>query len=176
MHHIVLYDYAIHWFDMLTCLMPGQTPRRVFSTLTRAADQKSRPPLLGQTLLELDRAQASLVFDAAVAAGSRDCGYVAGTRGSARYEGPSLTEHAVTIQTARGFGSPKLKGDWFREGFMGTMGELLCAIEAKREPSTARSSLAGLAACFAAGAHAETGRPQIVGKVRKMFERAKVQL
>ena len=168
-HHILLLDYAIHWFDILTCLMPGQTPRRVFSTLARAPHQKSRPPLLGQTLLEFDGAQASLIFDGTVAAGTRDTGYIAGTRGSARYEGPNLTEHAVTLHTAKGYGSPKLAGQWFRAGFMGTMGELLCAIESRQEPShNARNTLAGLATCFAAVRSADTGKTQTVGKVRKL--------
>lgn len=166
---IVLFDYAVHWFDILTCLMPGQTPRRVFATLARAPRQKSHPPLLAQALLDFDGAQASLTFDGAVAAGTRDTGYIAGTRGSARYEGPSLTEHSVTLHTAGGISTPRLKGDWFREGFMGTMGELLRAIESKREPgNSARNSLAGLASCFAAVRSAETARPQTVGKIRKI--------
>jgi predicted dehydrogenase len=168
-HHIVLFDYAIHWFDILTCLMPQCTPVRVFATHARAPGQKSRPPLLAEALLEFAGAQASLVFDGAASAGSRDAGYIAGTLGSARYDGPSLSEHAVTIHTKKGFGSPRLRGDWFREGFMGTMGELLCAIESNRTPSnSARSSLAGLAACFAAVRSAETDRAQLVGKVRKL--------
>ena len=109
--------------------------------------------MLGQAILEYEGAQASLVFDGAVAAGSRNYGYIAGTRGSIRYEGSRLTKHVVTIHTLKGFGSPKLKGDWLGEGFMGTMGELLCSIESEREPvNSARGSLVGLAACFAAGA------------------------
>ncbi|HET6252147.1 MAG TPA: Gfo/Idh/MocA family oxidoreductase [Tepidisphaeraceae bacterium] len=168
-HHIVLYDYAIHWFDILTCMMPDQTPRTVFATLARAPHQKAKPPLLAQAILEFDNAQASLLFDAAIVAGPRDTGYIAGTRGSARYEGTSLTQHAVTVNTEKGHFAPKLAGKWWREGFMGTMGELLCAIEEKREPfNSAQSSLAGLAACFAAVRSADSGRPQQVGKVRKM--------
>jgi predicted dehydrogenase len=168
-HHIVLYDYAIHWFDILTCLMPGQTPRQVFATLASAPHQKAKPPLLGQALLEFDHGQASLLFDAAIVAGPRDSGYLAGTRGSARYEGTSLTKHVVTVNTTKGYFSPRLKGKWWMEGFMGTMGELLCAIESKREPfNSAQSSLPGLAACFAAVKSADMGKPQIVGKVRKI--------
>jgi hypothetical protein len=30
---------------------------------------------------------------------------------------------------------PKLTGSWFPDGFIGTMGDLLCAIEERREPT-----------------------------------------
>ena len=67
------------------------------------------------------------------------------------------------------YGSPVLKGSWFLEGFMGTMGELLCAIESKREPvHSARDNLPGLALCIAAVRSAESGRPELIGKARKV--------
>jgi predicted dehydrogenase len=168
-HHIVLYDYAIHWFDMLNCIMRGKPAKRVFSTLRPASHQSSRPPLLGQCVIEYDDAQASLRFDAAVKIGPQDTAYVAGTKGTLRYEGPSLTEHTVTITTAKGTGSPKLQGQWFREGFMGSMGELLSAIEKKRMPvNNPIDNLQGLAICFAAVVSAESGKPETVGRVRKV--------
>lgn len=168
-HHIVLYDYAIHWFDMIHCLMQGRTAKRVFSTLTPVGHQKSRPPLAGQSLIEFDGAQASLVFDAAVKNGSLDSGYVAGTKGTLRYDGPGLDDHTVTYYGPKGCGSPKLKGRWFPDGFKGSMGELLCAIEQKREPvNNPTDNLKGLAMCFAGVVSAESGKPEIVGKVRKL--------
>ena len=64
---------------------------------------------------------------------------------------------------------PKLKGSWFPDGFHGTMGELLCAIEEKREPThSARNNLASLALCFAAVASAERGEPVVPGSVRRL--------
>ena len=49
----------------------------------------------------------------------------------------------MTLTTRAGNGaSPALKGDWFPDGFHGTMGELLCAIEEDREPiNSARENL-----------------------------------
>ena len=61
--HALLYDFAIHWFDILNCFMQGRPAKRVFASLTRAEVQKSKPPLLGQVLVEYEGAQASLVFD-----------------------------------------------------------------------------------------------------------------
>jgi hypothetical protein len=47
------------------------------------------------------------------------------------------------------------------------MGELLRAIEEKREPdNSARSNLRSLAVCFAAVKSADTGVAQVPGKVR----------
>jgi len=75
----------------------------------------------------------------------------------------------VTLHTDRGHASPKLKGNWFPDGFHGTMAELLCAIEENREPSnSAENNLNSLALCFAAVESAESGRPQVPGKIRKL--------
>jgi len=65
---------------------------------------------------------------------------------------------------------PELSGTWFREGFHGTMAELLCAIEEKRTPNNnARENLKSLALCFAALASADAGgQPQRVGQTRRV--------
>jgi len=167
-HHIILYDYAIHWFDALASFMPGQNAKRVVSTLAHAPHQKAKPPLLGQSLVEFDSGQASLVFDGSVEIGGKDHGYIFGTKGTLRYEGAGLGEHTVDLVTKKGTASPKLQGSWFNDGFAGSMGELLSAIEKKRAPvNNATNNLRGLAICFAAIVSAESGKPETVGKVRK---------
>jgi predicted dehydrogenase len=167
--HIVLYDFAIHWFDILTCLLPGQTARRVYASNAKSPSQTIRPPLLGQVTIEYDHAQASLVFDADVRHGKLDHTYIAGPKGTLTSQGPSLTEQSVTLHTDKGYGSPALKGTWFENGFHGTMAELLLAIEQNREPlNSARSNLAGLALCFAACASSDSGKPVVPGTVRKI--------
>jgi predicted dehydrogenase len=166
-HHIVLYDFGIHWFDMLHAVMRGQMPKRVFSTLTRAAHQSAKPPLLAQTLVEYDGAQASFAFDAVTKFGHLDETYVTGTRGAIVSRGRDLTRQDVTLYTGKGVATPKLRGTWFVQGFMGAMGELLCAIEQKRAPlNSAADNLNGLAICFAAVRSAETGQAEPVGSVR----------
>jgi len=169
LHHIVLYDFAIHWFDMLHCLVPGKAARRVFSTLGRASYQHVKPPMLGQTVVEYDGAQASLVFDAATKFGHLDHTYVTGSKGTVVSRGRDLTHQTVTLHTRGGKATPKLRGTWFVEGFMGTMGELLCALEEKRQPANvAADNLGSLALCFAAVRSAESGTPQEVGRVRRV--------
>jgi predicted dehydrogenase len=169
LHHVVLYDFAIHWFDMVQCLMRGRRARRVFATLARAGHQVAKPPLLGQALIEFDGAQASLAFDGATKFGHLDQSYVMGSKGTILSRGPDLKAQAVSIHTAKGVGWPQLKGTWFSEGFMGTMGELLSAIEQKRTPiNNAAENLKGLAICFAAVQSAQSERPEVVGKIRRV--------
>jgi predicted dehydrogenase len=167
--HLVLYDFAIHWFDILTTLLPGQTARSVYATTAATHTQATKPPLLAQAMIEYDHAQASLAFDADTRHGKLDHTYVAGPNGTLESRGPSLTEQSVTLHTAKGIATPKLEGTWFENGFHGTMAELLLAIEQKREPqNSARDNLKGLALCFAACASADEGKPVTPGKVRRI--------
>ncbi len=167
--HLVLYDYAIHWFDILTCFMGKKTPTRVYASNTRAKGQTARPPLLGQALIEYDDAQATLAFDGFIRRGSVDRTFVGGTKGSMHSEGADINKQKVILYTDKGIATPKLEGAWFKQGFHGTMAELLSAIEQKREPSNnARDNLRSLALCFAACRSADSGKPEIPGKVRKL--------
>jgi predicted dehydrogenase len=168
-HHVVLYDFAIHWFDILSCFMGDRKATRVFASTAHAKSQKAKPPLLGQALVEYEDAQATLVFDALTRFGSLDATILTGTEGTLSSTGPDLGKQTVTLTTSSGTASPNLEGSWFPDGFHGTMGELLCAIEEDREPSnSAKNNLASLALCFAALRSAETGLPQTPGKVRRM--------
>src|SRR5205823_4849008 len=45
-HHIILYDYAIHWFDMVHCFMHGKRATRVTASIRPAKGQTATPPLL----------------------------------------------------------------------------------------------------------------------------------
>ncbi len=167
--HIILYDFAIHWFDILSCFMGDHRARAIYASFTRSPVQEAAPPLLAQVAVEYDNAQAALTFSADARFGRSDTTCVVGTRGTITSTGPGLQKQKVTLHTKRGSSSPKLKGSWSTHGFHGTMAELLCAIEEKREPSNSgRNNLRGLSLCFAAVASAETGRPQVPGEVRKL--------
>jgi predicted dehydrogenase len=166
---LILSDFGVHWFDILCAFMGDPKPTRVFASRAVSPSQKAIPPLLSQVLIEYEAAQATLVFDADVRHGKSDDTYVAGPRGTLRSTGPSLEKQKVTLSTPRGVASPALKGSWFRDGFHGTMAELLRAVEERREPSNnARDNLASLALCFAACASAQRGEPMIPGTVRRL--------
>ncbi len=158
----------MHWFDFLSSLI-GAKGTSVYATRNRAAGQQAKPPLLAQALVAFDGGQASLVFDAAIKHGPLDRTFVGGTKGSLASTGPNLGEQSVTLTTAEGVARPKLEGAWFNDGFAGTMGELLVAVEEKREPlNGARGNLDSLALCFAAIQSAHTGQAVKPGTVRKV--------
>jgi predicted dehydrogenase len=168
-HHLVLFDFGIHWFDMATRLMQGRKPQRVWANVERITSQKMKPPMLAQVVIEYSGAQVRLNFNGHVVHGQQDTTVVCGTRGTLRSTGPSLSEQSVTVHTAAGVASPALEGTWFDNGFQGAMGELLCAIEANREPQHhARGNLDSLALCFAALASADSGQPQVPGMVTRV--------
>ena len=166
---LVLYDFAIHWFDLTSHLLGDRTPTKVYATRTPALGQEIMPPLLAQAMIEFPGGQASLVFDAYVKRGNLDRTYLAGTEGSILSTGPDLGGQTMTITTKDGQFSPHLEGHWFPDGFRGSMGELLCAIEEGREPiNAAEENLKSLALCFAAIASATDGEPKVPGFVRKL--------
>ena len=165
-HHLVLLDFGIHWFDLVARLLRGRPAQRVWASAMRAPFQQMKPPMLAHAAIDFEGAQARLNFNGHVQCGQEDRTVICGRRGTLRSSGPSLSDQVVTLHTPEGEASPALRGTWFTNGFQGAMTELLCAIEDDREPShSARRTLDSLALCFAALASADTGRPQVPGEV-----------
>jgi predicted dehydrogenase len=170
-YHLILYDFAIHWFDFLATLMGEQRPLRVFGSTVKSPLQDIMPALMGQASVEYASAQATLVFDGHSRFGPHDHVYVAGTHGTLRSFGPGVNRQTVELVRDGGTYRPELTGAWFPDGFHGTMGELLCAIEERRPPShDARGNLRSLELCFAAVESALTHEPVVPGDVRKLPE------
>jgi len=169
--HLILYDFGIHWYDIIGTFIEDKEPLRVYASTALAPGQKAKPSLLAQVSVEYEGAQASIAFDGSTKFGPRDTTVVVGTDGTIDSMGPDVDHQCVTLHTAQGYAIPKLEGMWFENGFHGTMAELLCAIEEKREPSNnARDNLKGLAICFAAVESAEDNKPKVPGKVRRLYE------
>jgi predicted dehydrogenase len=167
--HLILYDYAIHWFDITRCLLPGQTPLRVYASHAHSRTQSVRPPLLGQALVEFEHAQATLSFDGDTPFGRQDRTYVAGSQASIHSIGPSDKIQQLSLCTPHGEFRPRLEGSWFPDGFRGSMGELLLSIEENRPCAiSAADNLHSLALCFAAVASAEQHAPIVPGAVRQL--------
>ncbi len=167
--HMILYDFGVHWFDMVSCLMGSREPRRVYASTARARGQTNQAPLLAHATIEFEDAQASLVFDGYTLHGTADTTFVCGTDATITSDGPDLNHQTVTLYTSGGIARPRLEGEWFKNGFLGTMAELICAIEEDREPiNSARGNLRSLALCFAAMASADSGEAKVPGSVRKI--------
>ncbi len=166
-HHLILFDFGIHWFDLVTRLLRGRAARQVSASAARTSFQQMKPPMLAHVAIDTENAQARLNFNGHVHFGQEDRTVICGSKGTLRSFGPSLSEQTVTLHTAAGRATPTLEGTWFTHGFQGAMGELLCAIEDNREPShSARGNLVSLALGFAALASADLGVPQVPGVIR----------
>jgi len=167
--HAILYDFAIHWFDLLACLVEPGRLERVSASTARSPTQDATPPLLAGARVDGEAFQATFAFDGHATFGARDTTHVSGTGGALRSEGPELNDQSVTLTTDAGSHTPDLEGSWFPTGFRGTMAELLVAVREDRPPANAaRENLRSLELCFAAVASAERGRPVEVGSVRRL--------
>lgn len=167
---LILYDFAVHWFDFLTSVIRGEAIS-VFAVKARADSQAVRPPLIANAVVEFDGGTASLVFDGAAQFGAEDRTVIAGSAGLLNSRGPDLSTQSVTLTTAAGIARPRLEGTWFTDGFVGTMGALLRAVEEGGQPlNAARGNLDALALVFAAIASARQGKPIVPGSVRSLAE------
>ena len=167
---LILSDFAIHWFDFLTSLI-GNRATEVYATSAHATNQSVRPPMLAQALVAFTGGQGALLFDAATRFGPQDRTFVTGTKGTLVSQGPDLTTQTVAMTTAAGAARPDLQGTWFKEGFLGTMGALLKAVEHGVQPlNNARDNLDALALAFAAIASASRGTSVVPGTIRSLAE------
>jgi predicted dehydrogenase len=168
-HHLVLLDFGIHWFDLAARLLRGRKAQRVWASVARTGFQQMKPPMLAHAVIDYDGAQVRLDFNGHVQLGQEDRTVICGSRGTLRSFGPSLSEQSVVVHTGEGQATPALEGTWFSNGFQGAMGELLCAIEENREPShSARNNLESLALCFAAITSADTSQSIHPGDARRV--------
>ena len=165
---LILYDFAVHRFDFLTSLI-GASANSVHAIASRASSQTIRPPLLAQATVTFPGGQATLIMDGAARYGSEDRMVITGSHGTLNSRGPDLATQEVWLTTEAGVAQPALQGNWFKEGFIGTMGALLCAIEDNTTPlNDARRNLDALALVFAAVASTRRGVPVVPGTVRSL--------
>ena len=142
----------------------GERADLVFATAARAQGQPIAAELLSQALVTYPGGQASLIFNGAAPLGASDTTIVVGTRGTLRSVGPDLGRQSVSLHLAEGVAQPELTGQWFNDGFAGTMGALLSAIETGKEPiQSARGNLAALRLSQAAIESATISAPVRLG-------------
>ena len=166
---LILYDFAIHWFDFIHVFMGGNRAKSVFAATGRSTAQKCKPPMLASVTVEFDAAIATMSFNGSTSYGQWDRSTVIGDLGTLMSEGPDLNRQKLWLTRAQGESRPDLIGSWFNDGFHGAMAELLSALEEGRRPSHhARDNLESLALCFAAVASSRELSPQVPGNVRKM--------
>ncbi len=157
-HHLVLYDFGIHWFDAV-CSFFNTDAISVQAANSRFPGQLMSPPLLATATAAFPQGLATLNFNANTLFGPLESCTIIGTKGTLRAIGPICAISSVEIFTAEGTARAELTGNWFPDGFRGAMGELLLAIEEDREPeNSAATNLRSLALCFAAMNSADNGQ------------------
>lgn len=167
LHHLILSDFAIHWFDIVANVFDGRKARSVFANTAYAPKQDMKPPMLANAVVNYGDGLATLAFSAYQSLAPQEYLCCVGSKGTLRGTAnvANLTELELTTQ--RGTVKIPLTGKWFPDGFRGTLGEFLRAIEEDREPSiSATNNLRSLELCFAALASADTGQPVKPGQVK----------
>ncbi|HEX5791484.1 MAG TPA: Gfo/Idh/MocA family oxidoreductase [Luteolibacter sp.] len=158
MHHLLLHDFGIHWFDAACALFGSARATSVQTLLLPMPEQPIAPPLLGSSLIGFETGRASLTLNGCTRYGNEERWKVVGSQGTLSASGSVCGIERIEVATAQGVGTAVLQGSWFPDGFRGAMGELLCAIEANREPdNSAANNLRSLEVCMAALRSADDG-------------------
>lgn len=150
-HHLMFYDFGIHWFDAARSFFQDTGATVVQATLAAFPAQPIKPPLLAAATVGFGDGMAVLAFNGCSRFGARETCTIVGTKGTLHAVGDLCAVSSVELVTERGRASAELEGSWFPDGFRGAMGELMCAIEEDREPeNSAADNLRSLALVFAA--------------------------
>lgn len=170
--HFVIYDYSIHWVDITRCWLEGKTVSSVRAREYRTPNQPVASEAPWGTWVEIDCEDGASAMIRGVGcsetAGPSKPFWIHGTEGVIRGKvmGSAPTREPDELELERGGRRSRLEleGSWNREGFAGTMGELLTAIAEDREPyNSARHNLQSLeltlAACRSAEQDARPVRP-----------------
>ncbi len=168
--HFLLFDYACHWIDITRCWLAAKELSSV-----QARDPKA-PIVDGEMMsqgawIAMDYSDGSTAVIRGVACGADHRGHpfwIHGTEGTLRGDVDSRAGDYLEMERRRVRNRFELEGEWFPDGFAGTMGELMCAIDEDREPfnSLAHNELtvrASLAACYSAEHHAIAVEPRNLG-------------
>ena len=162
-HHLILFDFGIHWFDIANCMM-AITAESVFAETRRFDRQVFQPPAIASAIIRYPLKDPNVL---STQLGEEDVTTVSVPKARCVHAVQASDQSEMQIFLKAGQCSVPLTGCWFESGFDGAMGELLCAIEEKREPShSAANNLQSLELCFAAIQSADTGQPVEVGTVQ----------
>jgi len=169
MQDLMLYDFGIHWFDLVAQLLNGAgEPLRVYASVSSRPGQAIDVPTQAEAIIEYERARATIVFRGSSRFAESGSYRVEGTRGVIQHHGASLGGESVRFDTEDGTLDLPLSGDWWSRGMTGTMAELIHAIDTGEiARNNAESAIDGLRLCFAALWSAETGVPVDPRTVRR---------
>ena len=163
MEHFVLYDFAVHWIDITRCWLHAKTVATVSAREYRTPAQQSGQKAPWGALIVVEYTDGSSAVIRSVGVSTRRPGnpfWVHGTEGTIRGSIRKGTDF-VELERDGAVVRYSLDGEWFPEGFAGTLAELCSAVAEEREPfNSARHNLLSLQMTLAACRSAEEdGRP-----------------
>lgn len=169
MPDLVLYDFGIHWFDIVAQLFADSEALSVVAVTGTVPGQTIPVPTVASVIITFDGGQSTLNFRAASHFAESGSFRVEGEAGVITHIGESLGGETATVTTSDGTTEISLEGTWWSHGMHGSTAELLSAIENDRVPShTAATSLPGLRLCFAAVESSRTGLPVDPQKIERL--------
>ncbi len=159
--HMLVSDYLLHWIDISRVWLGGRTAATVQATDARLPGQPAaakNPWAASIAITCADGARAEMRVTGNVRTVTPSCPFwIHGTTGTIR--GSVLYgSDRVSLDDGETVTDHPLAGQWFTDGFAGTMGELLCAIAEDRQPeNAARENLATVRLMLAALASTRDG-------------------
>ena len=156
--HFVLYDFSAHWVDITRCWLGAKTvtAARALEYRTPAQPAESRAPWGAWIVFEYEDGSSAAIRS--VGTETERPGnpfWIHGTEGTIR---GSVRKGTDFVELERGptLTRYELEGNWFPDGFAGTMGELCSAIAEDREPfNSGRHNLLSLEMILSACRSAE---------------------
>ncbi len=168
-HHVMLYDFAIHWMDMLRVFLGDREAVSVSAFSSHAPGQEMKPDMMACAQFRFENALATILVDGHSKVAPREQIRIVGSKGVLHAEGGICHAHDLRLETEEGSCRPPLEGTWFEQGFQGTMGELLLSIEEDRLPeNNAGNNIRSLELAFAAMQSVDEHRPVRPGSIRKV--------
>lgn len=92
--HMILFDFAIHWFDIAACFMEGQKPLSVYASTVTYNEQKFTPPALASCIIDYEQSQVRMAFNAHTILGEEDVTTIVGSKGTLRSRGAWFKQSA----------------------------------------------------------------------------------
>jgi predicted dehydrogenase len=169
MQDLVVFDFGIHWFDVVAQVFAASGPAtRVYAASRQRPGALMSVPTDVEIVAEYAQAAATMIFRAASPRAESGSFRIEGTRGTIMHSGKSLGGSTVVAETDRGDLCIDLEGTWWSNGMLGAMSEVLWAIQEGKTPTNdAETALTGLELAFAAQESLRTGGAIVPGSVRR---------
>ena len=159
LEHMLVSDYLMHWIDITTVWMGPSSRAATWEARVPGQPAHAKNPWSATVSLAAAAGATAVlrvVGDAHARAGG--CPFwIHGTAGTLRGS-VLLGSDRLSLEREGAITDYPLTGQWFTDGFAGTMAELMCAVEEDREPEHAARTVAdSVAAMLAALASARAG-------------------